>query len=113
MLLRWRENRAMEESAVRERAEADQRVVEQFGGGELKVLTFYANPPTLKSGSKGLLCYGVANAASVKIAPEVDQIQPSLSRCVEVRPTSKTTYTLTAADDRGRTATRTVDVTVQ
>jgi hypothetical protein len=113
LLFRWRENRSLEQQSVRQRAEHDRKVVERYGDGELKVLAFYANPPVIRRGSKGLLCYGVANAASVRIEPHVDDTNPSLSRCVETAPNATTTYTLTATDASGRAETRTVDVAVR
>jgi hypothetical protein len=113
ILLRSRENRAIDDAAGRKRAEQDRRIVEQLGGGELKIVAFYANPPVLGRGEKGLLCYGVSNAKAVKIEPVVEAIQPSLSRCVEVRPARSTTYTLTATDEGGREASQQVEVVVQ
>lgn len=113
LFLRWRENRSNAERAVQAEAEADRKIVDQFGGGQMKVLMFYANPPVIRRGSTGLLCYGVASAKSVRIDPGVESIAPSLSRCVEIRPSKDTTYTLTASDVRGRVETRTVAVSVQ
>jgi hypothetical protein len=49
----------------------------------------------------------------VKIEPDVADIKPSLSHCVPVKPTSATTYTMTASDDQGHRVTQNVDVLVR
>ena len=112
-LLRWRANRAIDEASALKRAEKNREIVEQLGGGNLKVLMFYASPPVLKRGDKGLLCYGVANAEAVRIEPHVEEIKPALSRCIEVKPSTDTTYTLTATDAAGRAETKTAEVAVR
>jgi hypothetical protein len=113
VMLRKQENAAAEEAAVRARADSDRKIVEEYGGGELKVLMLYASPPVLKRGDRGLLCYGVANAKVLKIEPDIESVSPSLSRCIEVKPAATTTYKLTATDDQGREETRAVELTVQ
>jgi hypothetical protein len=113
VMLRKQENAAAEEAAVRARADSDRKIVEEYGGGELKVLMLYASPPVLKRGDTGLLCYGVANAKVLKIEPDIESVSPSLSRCIEVKPAATTTYKLTATDDKGREETRVVELTVR
>ena len=111
--MRWQGNREWERSARQRDADADRAIVEKYGDGELKLLTFYANPPITTRGGKILLCYGVANAKSVTIQPAVEGVSPALSRCVEARPTSKTTYTLRAIGREGEQASGTVEVQVR
>jgi hypothetical protein len=113
MWMRRSENRDIEKKSVETEAEADRKIVEKYGNGELKLLSFYANPGIVRKGSTGLLCYGVANASSLQIEPNVEPVRPSLSRCVNVKPTTDTTYTLTAKNDKGSTLTQTVEVRVQ
>jgi hypothetical protein len=113
LISRRQANRAIEEAALDRRAEADRQIVDQLGGGELKILTLYANPPVLARGQKGLLCYGVASAETVRIEPGVEGVGPALSRCVEIRADRDTTYTLTATDAKGRTESRTVELRVR
>ena len=113
LFMRRQANTDAEEAAVRARAESDRRIVEEYGDGELKVVTLYASPPVLNRGDKGLLCYGVANAKTLKIEPDIEPLAPSLSRCIEVKPAKTTTYKLTATDANGREETRSVDVTVR
>jgi hypothetical protein len=115
--LRQRANREFEEEAARkiraQRCEAEERkLVEQLGGGEMKILSFYASPPSVRRGGKALLCYGVASAHSVRIEPAVDGAWPSLSRCLDVHPERDTTYTLTATDGKGREDSRTASIHV-
>jgi len=98
---RQADNARIAEEAERKEAIADGEVVEKIGGGKLKILMFYANPPVVASGEKALLCYGVAGANSVRIEPKVEGVGPSLSRCVEVFPKASTKYTLIAADEAG------------
>jgi hypothetical protein len=95
------ENARIAEEAERKRILAEGEIVDQLGGGNLKVLTFYANPPIVKRGEKTLLCYGVAGAKAVRIEPNVEAVGPSLSRCVEVFPKQTTSYTLIVTDSKG------------
>lgn len=87
-------------------------VVQMYGGDELKILGFYASPAVIRGGEKALLCYGVNNAATVAIDPPVGEIAPSLSRCMEVRPSSTTTYNFTASDAHGRQLSQSVQLRV-
>jgi hypothetical protein len=111
--MRWQANRASEQDIRERQAEADRRIVERYGDGELKVLMFYANPAQVNAGGKTLLCYGVANAASVRIDPPVEGVSPALSRCVEVRPATAMEYTLTATGRSGQQASSSLKVHVR
>jgi hypothetical protein len=59
------------------------------------------------------LCYGVANAKSVKLEPQPNPVWPSYARCVRVSPTETTTYTLTITDAAGNTKTQSLQVNVE
>jgi hypothetical protein len=83
-----------------------------YGNGQLKVLSFYANPVEVKRGARALVCYGVSNAASVSIEPPVGETWPSTSRCLEVTAAKDTDYKLTAKDAAGHQETRTVSLHV-
>ncbi len=85
-------------------ARQDADVVEKLGGNDLKILTFYGSPGVVKPGEKALICYGVSNARDVKIEPPLDNVGPTLSRCLEVHPRKKTEYTLIAHDAAGHEA---------
>jgi len=103
---RWNANRESERAAKAAAAEADKKIVDQYGAGQLKILTFYASPAVVKPGGRALVCYGVANAKSVAIEPHIDDIAPSLSRCIEAFPRRTTEYKLVATDAKGQTATQ-------
>jgi hypothetical protein len=114
---RWQENRAFDqkakEEAVRKQRENDRASVELLGGTELAIQIFYASPGVIRRGESTRLCYGVANAKTVKLEPQSNPVWPSHSRCVEVAPAKTTTYTLTIADAAGDSKSQTVEVKVQ
>jgi hypothetical protein len=114
---RWQENRNIETRAKQERTqkqlEQDRIALEQFGGKELAIQSFYASPGTIRRGETVQLCYGVANAKTVKLEPQSNPVWPSYSRCVDATPTKSITYTLTIADAAGNTKSQTVDVKVR
>lgn len=114
---RWSDNRAFEarakaQAAAQQRTE-DQRSLETLGGSSFDIMGFYASPGLIRRGDTAQLCYGVANAQSVKIEPETNRaLWPSVNRCIEIAPKKTTTYTLTAEDGhrKSKTATLTVEV---
>jgi hypothetical protein len=116
LISRWLENRAIESRAKEERSEKqreqDRVTLEQLGGKELAIQNFYAMPGAIRRGQTVQLCYGVANAKTVKLEPQSNPVWPSYSRCVDVTPTKTTTYTLTVADASGNTKTQTLEVKV-
>lgn len=75
-----------------------------------KITQFYASPTVIPKGTAGSLCYGVENATKVALSPAVDEVWPSPSRCVQIRPDKETRYTLTATGADGKTDVKTVDV---
>jgi hypothetical protein len=114
---RWQENRAIEQKtkaeAAQKQRENDRASVEQLGGNEFAIQIFYASPGVIRRGESTRLCYGVANAKTVKLEPQSNPVWPSHSRCVEVAPAKTTAYTLTIADAAGNTKSQTVEVKVQ
>jgi hypothetical protein len=114
---RWLENRNIEKRAKEERTqkqrEQDRIALEQLGGKELAIQNFYASPGTIRRGETVQLCYGVANAKTVKLEPQPSPVWPSYSRCVDVTPTKSITYTLTIADAAGNTRTQSLEVKVR
>lgn len=110
---RHAENAEIERRAEQKSAAETRKVLQAVGGEDLKVLMFYANPPVVQRGERGLLCYGVSiSAKEVQIDPPVDGVSPSISRCVEVRPGKDTSYTLIAKDGQGKEASQTVSIRV-
>jgi len=117
LLSRWMENRGLEARAKQEKnqkqLEQDRVALEQMGGKELAIQNFYATPGTIRRGETVQLCYGVANAKSVKLEPQSNPVWPSYSRCVDVTPAKSTIYTLTIADAAGNSKTQTLEVKVR
>jgi hypothetical protein len=114
---RWQENRQIQRRASEERSQkqldADRQTIDQLGGKELAIQSFYASAGVIHRGEKVELCYGVANAKNVKLEPQDNPVWPSYNRCVEVAPKKDTTYTLTIQDAAGHTQTETLDIKVK
>jgi hypothetical protein len=110
---RWQLERDTQRRAEEQKREDARKVVEAFGGGNVKILAFNATPGVIHRGDTASLCYGVSNAKTVKIDPDVKDIWPSMQRCVDISPANDTTYTITAADEKGKTETATLTVKVQ
>jgi hypothetical protein len=114
---RWWQNRSIEyrsrEAAAEKQREQDRATLEQMGGKELAIQTFYATPGEIRRGQSVQLCYGVANAKSVKLEPQSNPVWPSYSRCIDVTPEKTTTFTLTIADAAGNTKSQSLTVQVR
>lgn len=114
---RWQQNLAIERRSREERSEKqreqDRVALEQLGGKELAIQSFYASPGAIHKGDSVQLCYGVANAKTVKLEPQPNPVWPSYARCVSVSPTKSTTYTLTISDAAGNVQTQSLEVKVQ
>jgi hypothetical protein len=117
MFSRWQDSRNVEHQAARERAEKqheqDRLAVEQLGGKELAILSFYASPTVIRRGESAQLCYGVANAKTVKLEPQPQPVWPSAARCVDVSPVKSMTYTITIEDAAGKTQSQDLEVQVR
>ena len=114
---RWQENREIQRRASEERSQkqldADRQTIDQLGGKELAIQSFYASAGVIHRNETVQLCYGVANAKTVKLEPQDNPVWPSYNRCVEVAPKKDTTYTLTIQDAAGHTQTQTLDIKVK
>jgi hypothetical protein len=117
MFSRWQDNRNLERQAAQERAqkqhEQDRMAVEQLGGKEFAILSFYASPTVIQRGESAQLCYGVANTKTVKLEPQTQAVWPSVAHCVDVSPSKSTTYTLTIEDGGGHSQSQDVEVKVR
>ncbi len=103
-----------EKATEEQKAEAQKRVNDQiFGSGEVKFTTFEAADAAVQPGQTTELCYGVVNAASVKIDPPIEEIKPSSRHCMEIAPKKTTTYTITAADSKGNSKTLSLTIRVK
>jgi hypothetical protein len=94
---RYESNREFEQARLRKTAPPPPDY-----GSRVKILQFYASPGVIPKGGHATLCYGVANAKSVRIEPEVEGLWPSLNRCFYVEPKRDTRYTLTAEGADGK-----------
>jgi hypothetical protein len=116
MISRWQDRRNIERQAAQERAEKqheqDRMAVEQLGGKEFAILSFYANPKEIQRGESAQLCYGVSNAKTVTLEPQPQPVWPSVAHCVDVSPVKSITYTLTITDTAGKTQSQDVEVKV-
>jgi len=117
LFARWQENLSIErrsrEEKSRKQLENDRIALEQLGGKELAIQSFYASPGAIHKGESVQLCYGVANAETVKLEPQPNAVWPSYARCVSVSPTKSITYTLTISDVAGNTKTQSLQVKVE
>ncbi len=117
MLSRWQDARNIDRQAAQKRAEKqreeDRIAVEQMGGKEFAILSFYASPKIIRHGESAQLCYGVSNAKSVTLEPQTAAVWPSVAHCVDVSPTKTTTYMLTIEDGKSGKKSEIVDVTVR
>jgi hypothetical protein len=68
----------------------------------VQILAFYASPNVIEAGQHISLCYGVAQAKTIKIEPPAGDAWPTFTRCLDVAPGKTTTYTLTAIDAAGK-----------
>jgi hypothetical protein len=117
MLSRWQDSRNIERQAVQEHAEKqheqDRMAVEQLGGKEFAILSFYASPKEIRRGESAQLCYGVANAKTVTLEPQPPPVWPSVAHGVDVSPNKSIAYMLTIADAAGKTQSQDVEVKVR
>jgi hypothetical protein len=114
---RWQENRLIEQrnrdAASQKQRENDRITLEQLGGKELAIQSFYASPGAIHKGESVQLCYGVANAKDVKLEPQPNAVWPSYARCVNVSPAKTTTYVLSISDASGNVKTQSLQIIVK
>ena len=56
--------------------ESDAAAVEELGGSDFKILSFYASPGLIHRGETVDMCYGVSNAKTVKLDPPEGNVCP-------------------------------------
>jgi hypothetical protein len=81
--------------------------------GAVRILRFYATTGSLMRGDKAQLCYGVANAKSVRISPSLEPVPPAANRCLDIVPERTTHYTILAEGFDGNVVTRVVTLVVE
>lgn len=77
-----------------------------------KILQFGAEPSQITVGGKTLLCYGVQNADTAAISPDIGIIEPVSQNCRSISPQQTTTYTLTVTGRNGQSIQEQTTVTV-
>jgi len=105
-------NERVRKEQLQKQQASDRAAIGQLGGSELAIQMLYA-PPQIRRGETAQICYGVANAKSVTLEPQSDPVWPSHSRCVDVRPSKTTTYTLTATSADGKSVRQQVTIAVR
>ena|SRR5208283_2230464 len=110
---RHSQNVEAQREAVEREANVDRQTLSLLGGDRLTVLDFYASPGAIHRGTHVSLCYGVSNAVSMTIEPDLGSWKPAISRCIDVAPKRTTSYTLTAKSASGKTVTANATVTVE
>jgi hypothetical protein len=76
------------------------------------ITSFTASPAGVAAGGTVTVCYGVQNAVSARIDPDVGEIKPIEKECFQVRPQQTNTYTLTATGRDGRPVTQKLTIRV-
>jgi hypothetical protein len=104
--------RAERERAAQEAEHRQREAQTIFGSGGLSFRTWSADKAQVQPGEMAHICYGIVAATSVKIDPPVEQLKPSYLHCFEVRPKQTTTYTITASDAAGHTASQQLTIQV-
>ncbi|MDX2150083.1 MAG: hypothetical protein SFV54_05065 [Bryobacteraceae bacterium] len=94
-------HRDLSERRMRIRSRQPVAAVIDEGEPGLRILAFYANSGELIRGEHAVVCYGVRDAAAVRLEPPVETLKPVWSRCFSVYPRENTTYT-TAVDGSGK-----------
>jgi hypothetical protein len=74
---------------------------------------FLASATEVGAGQSVTVCYGVQDAASARIEPEVGSVPPREKNCVVVRPSRSATYKLVATGPAGKTDSQELKITVQ
>ncbi|HEX3743012.1 MAG TPA: hypothetical protein VHW09_03755 [Bryobacteraceae bacterium] len=89
--------------------------IPSIGGphGPVRILRFYATTGAILRGDKAELCYGVANAKSVRISPSLEPVAPAANKCFEIVPEHTTHYTILAEGFDGDVVSRAVTLIVE
>jgi hypothetical protein len=111
---RWSGNREEAQALAQKELNQERKTIDAYGGGDLKIVSFYAAPGAIRRGGHTNLCYGVTGAKTVRLEPAAaDPVWPALTRCVPVSPTKDTEFKLIAEDEAGHSVTQSVAVAVR
>ena len=106
-------SKAQQELAAKESEHRQREAQTIFGSGGLSFRTWSADKSVVRTGESAHICYGIVAAKTVKIDPPVADLKPSYLHCFEVAPKSTTTYTITATDAGGHTASQQLTIQVR
>lgn len=70
---------------------------------ERLITLFAAAASEVAAGQAVTVCYGVRNAASVRLEPGARALEPAERQCLNLQPAATTTYTLVVSGASGRT----------
>jgi hypothetical protein len=93
-------------------ADRQRTVAAVFGNGEIRFNQFTIDRTSLKRGETARLCYGVENAATVKMDPPLEQLKPTYLHCLDISPKVTTKYTITADDGKGHSKSQSLELPV-
>ncbi len=110
---RWAGNRQARQAQADRATDQAQKAIAMVGGGDLKIVSFYALPGTISRGGQTSICYGVTGAKTVKLDPPIQNVWPALTRCFAASLRKDTRLKLTADDGAGRTVSQSFVVTVR
>jgi hypothetical protein len=105
--------KAQQEMAARQSEQRKREAQTIFGSGGLSFRTWSADKAVVRPGEPAHLCYGIVDAKTVKIDPPVADLKPSYLHCFDVAPKTTTTYTITATDAAGHTASQQLTIQVK
>ncbi len=109
---RWQSRREAQQASRDAEIERDRQTIDLLGGADFRIISFYAVPRAIRRGQQARLCFGVYGATRVRILPQLGDVHPAISDCLEVAPRADTEYTLTAEDAKGHTVRQKVAVKV-
>jgi hypothetical protein len=110
---RWNAAVEARRAAAVHEIERARRDVELNGGSQLRITMLYASAGTVHKGQPVQICYGVVNAKNISFDPPIDDVWPSMNRCVDVPLKESTTYTLNADDGAGHSDKAQISVVVK
>lgn len=105
--------RAQREIAARQSEHREREAKTIFGSGGLSFRTWSADKAVVHPGEPAHICYGIVDAKTVKIDPPVADLKPSYLHCFDVTPKATTTYTISATDAAGHTASQRLTIQVR
>jgi hypothetical protein len=109
---RWRSAREADRASQAEESRRARQTIDLIGGTDFRIIDFYAVPQVIRPGGQARICFGVYGAKRIRIEPDVGDLHPAISYCLDVAPRKDTDYKLTAEDGAGHTVTRSLRIGV-